>query len=247
MNTPMSCGVKLGKITRLFSNNMRQNPHISIAIPTSDFPNGDFLLRRCLDSLWSQIYMDFEVIITDNSTDTVIEAVCDDYRGLNIAYYRNPVKGMAQNTNEAIRRSKGKLIKILYMDDFMAHRRSLKYIADNFTEAWSWLVTGCTHKGEEDYFNPRYPYYSQDIHTGNNTIGSPSVLTIRNEEPLMFDEKMTWLLDADYYRRMYDLHGEPLILKDINVVMGIHNSQATQTLSDERKLKELEYMKKKHA
>lgn len=224
---------------------MRYAPTFTIAIPTADMPDIDFLFRRCLDSLWVQSYQDFEIVVTDNSSDTIIEAICDEYRS-GIVYYRNPNKGMAVNTNEAIKRSRGKLIKILYMDDYLAHKRSLNNILDNFEGHW--LVTGCTHEVKgEDYFNPHYPYYSGDIHTGNNTIGGPSVLTIKNKEPLLFDEKLNWLLDCDYYRRMFDLYGQPYTLKDINVIMGLHKGQTTNTMSDERKLQEREYIMQKYA
>lgn len=218
---------------------------LSLAIPISDMEDKESLLTRCLDSLWKQTFQDFEIVITDNSDDDVLESICKAYL-TGIKYYRNPIKGMAQNTNEAIKRSKGSLIKVLYMDDYMAHERALELIIRAFKGYW--LVTSCTHTitGEE-HFNNHHPQYSQDIHTGHNTIGSPSVLTIKNENPLLFDENMTWLLDCDYYRRMYDIYGDPVILRDINVVMGLHPSQATHTMGDERKLQEYNYIMQKYA
>jgi len=218
---------------------------LTVAIPTHDMDSKEYFFRRCLDSLWNQSFQDFEIVVTDNSDDDKIEVICDWYR-TGIRYFKNPTKGMAQNTNEAIRRSKGELIKILYMDDYMAHDEALEKIIKKFNGHW--LVTGCTHSitGKE-FFKPHIPHYSLDIVTGNNTIGSPSVLTILNKKPLMFDEQMTWVLDCDYYKRMYDLYGEPVILKDINVVMGIHDGQATNTMGDERKNYEHEYITKKYA
>ncbi len=219
---------------------------MSVCIPTSDMKNKDFFFRRCLDSLWNQSFQDFEVVVTDNSEDNVIEDICAFYKA-GIRYFRNPRKGMAQNTNEAIKHSEGELIKIIYMDDYMAHDRALLKIVDNFEGQW--LVSSCTHIKYGDNFTQliHTPYYSKDIYTGNNTIGSPSVLTIKNENPLLFDEEMTWLLDADYYKRMYDLYGEPTILKDINIVIGLHDNQATHTMGEERKLLEYKYIMKKHA
>lgn len=218
---------------------------ISIALPTSGMKDKDKFFIRCLNSLWDQSMQNFEVVVTDNSEDSVIEDICNYYKtGIN--YYRNPIKGMAQNTNEAIRRSKGDLIKILYMDDFMAEIESLKMITKKFEGQW--LVTGCTHNkmGENFTQGVHYPVYSQDMHRGVNTIGSPSVLTIKNEEPMLFDESMTWLLDADYYYRMYQKFGEPVIINSINVVIGLHDGQMTHTMGNERKLLEQQYMITKH-
>ncbi len=216
---------------------------LSLAIPTHSMHNGDYFFKRCLDSLWNQSFQDFEIVVTDNSEDDVIKDLCEFYR-TGIKYYRNPIKGMAQNTNEAIRRSKGELIKILYLDDYMAHDKALFKIVNHFEGQW--LVTGCLHDDGVEVYNPHIPHYSKDIYKGNNTIGSPSVLTIKNDNPLMFDEEMTWLLDCDYYKRMYDLYGEPVILKDKNVIMGLHPAQATHTMGDERKLQEHDYLIKKH-
>lgn len=208
----------------------------------------EHLFIRLLESLWKQTYQNFEIVVTDNSDDVVIESICSYYK-TGIRYYRNLIKGMAQNTNEAIRRSNGELIKILYMDDYLAHDKSLLKIVNSFADDDYWLVTGCTHIKLGDNFtqNLHYPSYSEDIHTGNNTIGSPSVLTIRNDHPMMFDENLTWLLDCDYYRRMYEVYGEPTIIRDVNVILGLHPSQATHTMGEERKEMEYQYMLNKYA
>lgn len=219
-------------------------PKLSLAIPTHSMMSSKYFFRRCLDSLWNQSFQDFEIVVTDNSEDDTIQEICEWYR-TGIHYYRNPIKGMAQNTNEAIKRSKGELIKILYMDDYMAHDEALEKIVKRFNGQW--LVSSCTHTiTGEDFFKPHTPSYNSNIHTGNNTIGSPSVLTIKNDRPLLFDEEMTWLLDCDYYKRMHALYGDPTILKDINVIIGLHDGQATNIMGDQIKLKEHEYLNKKY-
>lgn len=217
---------------------------MTVAIPTSDMNEKEHYFTRLLDSLWYQTFQDFDIMVTDNSEDDVIKDVCEFYRA-GITYYKNPIKGMAQNTNEAIKRSTGELIKILYMDDFLYHERALERISKAFSGYW--LVTGCNHtENGLDFFNPHKPVYSEDIHLGNNTIGSPSVLTIKNENPLLFDEEMTWLLDVDLYKRYYDAYGPPVILNDISTSIGLHEGQATHTMGDARKLQEQQYILNKY-
>ena len=143
--------------------------------------------------------------------------------------------GMAENTNNAIKASNGELIKIMYQDDYFIDKYALKRIVDAFKGQW--LICGANN-------NP-HPYWTDDIHTGNNKLGSPSALTIRNDKPLLFDENLGWLLDCDYYRRMYDKYGEPTILDEVNIKIGIHKGQATNTMGEEVKLKEHKYMKNK--
>ncbi len=186
---------------------------ISIAIPTHNMKNKDFFLKRLLDSVREQTYQDYEIVITEDGK-------------------------MAENTNSAIKKSRGDLIKVMYMDDYFAHKNALKNIVDNFGEKDMWMITGCDT-------NP-HPYWTDDIETGNNKLGSPSCLTLRNFFPLLFDEKLSWLLDCDLYKRLYDKRGKPKILDEVNVIMGVGDHQMTQILTNEEKLSEFNYMKNKY-
>lgn len=212
---------------------------ISIALPTHRMAKAEYFLKRCLDSIIMQTYQDYEVVITDNSDDDRLEKLVRTY-GMDIKYFRNLRKGMAQNTNEAIKQSKGELIKVIYMDDYFGHKESLADIVAAFSGHW--LITSTD--------NNHNPYYTQDIYTGNNKLGSPSALTILNKNPLLFDEEMTWLLDCDYYKRMYNLYGEPVVLKvrgrKDNVIMGTGEHQMTHLLTREDKLLEERYMANKY-
>jgi hypothetical protein len=191
-------------------------PFVSIAIPYyAGMKNAEFFLDRCLASIRSQTFQDYEIVVTDKGK-------------------------MAENTNNAIKASTGELIKVLYMDDYFADNNALKRIVDAFkaNPHAFWLITGTNN-------NPR-PYWTDDIETGNNKLGSPSALTIRNDYPLLFDENLGWLLDCDYYKRMNREFGEPIILEDVNVIIGVGEHQATNTMGDAIKKQEELYMRKKY-
>lgn len=198
-------------------------PKISIVIPFHWMEDWEFFMGRCLRSVEKQSFKDYEVILTK--------------AGL-----------MAENTNRAIESAKGELIKILYMDDYFADSQALQVIVDNFKEEDMWLATGCLHKRKEEVpHSPHLPEYTADIHTGNNRIGSPSVITLRNKGLLLFDENLSFLLDCDLYRRYYDEYGPPKLLNDLNVVIGLGEHQTSQTMPSADKFKELNYMLKKYA
>lgn len=188
-------------------------PKISIVIPIHDMQNGEFFLWRAINSIMEQTFKDYEIIITKDG-------------------------GMAENTNAGIKRARGQLIKILYLDDWLAHPNALQEIADNFEFNDEWMITACDT-------NPK-PYWTDDITSGNNKLGSPSCLTFRNRDPELFDERMDWLLDADLYKRLYDLHGEPKILDSINVNIGVGEHQMTHILTDDEKLAEHNLIKEKY-
>lgn len=221
---------------------------ISICIPTYEM-NGEGvpMLARNLDFIRKQTFKDFEVVISDNSKNNEIEDLCTKdptYSSLPIKYIRNKRIGMAPNTNEAMKNASGEIIKILYMDDYFADENSLTNIVENFKG--NWLVSGCAHNNGEKVADPHYPTYNKNIMYGKNTIGSPSVLSIRNKDILFFDENMTWVLDCDYYVRLHEKHGNPTILNEINIIIGTGTHQVTQKLSNFKKIKEHFYIIFKH-
>ena len=122
------------------------------------------------------------------------------------------------------------------MDDYFAHKNALKEIVDNFKGEW--MITGCDT-------NP-HPYWTDDIEKGNNHLGSPSVLTMKNGLNMYFDERMSWLLDCDFYKRMYEKFGPPKILDTINVKIGVGDHQMTHILTNEEKLSEHKLIKQKY-
>jgi glycosyltransferase involved in cell wall biosynthesis len=212
---------------------------LSIAIPIHPMKNAEEFLTKTFQALSEQTFKDFDVVITDNSTDDKLKNIALDKWELDVSYSKNPRTGMAPNTNEAIQSCEGDYIKILYLDDILAHPDALKNMMDAIGSK-HWLICGTDN-------NP-YPYYTDDIETGNNKLGSPSALLMKNEKmntPL-FDERMTWLLDCDYYKRMHNLWGEPAILDGEHVRMGIGDHQMTHLLTEEEKLAEHNYMNKKY-
>jgi len=199
---------------------MKNNPRLSIAIPVYDMKFSASFIKRLMQSLEMQTFQDFEIIITSDGK-------------------------MAENTNSAIKKCKGEIIKIMFMDDYLAHKDSLKNIVDGFKGGW--LATGCLHNpnGGEELFNPHPPSF-HGIFDNQNTIGSPSVIAFENKDPLLFDENMSWVLDIDYYRRLYDRYGAPTLLDTMDVVIGVGEHQATHILTDEYKSSEHNYLNKKY-
>lgn len=211
-------------------------PTISITIPTYEMRGyGHIFLERSFEILINQTFKDFDVIISDHSRNNIIENLCIKYKDkLKINYYRNIEKfgSISANINNAIRKADGKLIKILFQDDFLYNEKSLEEIVQNFDlKEDNWLIVACTRSRDGiNFFGPFYPKYNHLIHLGRNTISSPSVLTIKNENPLLFDEKLIWLMDVDYYKRCYNKFGTPKILNEVNVVNRVGAHQVSNSL-----------------
>lgn len=221
---------------------------LSICIPTYEMRGfGHVFLRQSFDVLTEQTFKDFNVIISDHSDNDLIENLCKEYGNkLKIEYCKNTKDrgNSSANINNAIRMADGKIIKILFQDDFLYDKNSLKNIVDNFDLSKDkWLITACIHtKDGVTFFKSLIPKYNNLIHLGNNTISSPSVLTIKNDEPILFDEKLIWLMDCDYYKRCFQRFGKPKIIQETNVVNRIGPHQISNTLVKAKiKIRELLY------
>jgi hypothetical protein len=135
----------------------------------------------------------------------------------------------------------GNWIKILFQDDFLYDEHSLKNQYEFITnkENLIWFVTEFFHTADGvNLFNHYYPRWNDLIWTGLNTMGCPSGITIKNEDLMFFDEDLNWLMDCDYYKKMFDKFGEPDILNKITVVNRTSGSRLTNTLGQEIKDRE---------
>ncbi len=200
----------------------RTNPKISVVVPIHNMADGDKFLWRLVNSLTAQTFKDWELIITKDGK-------------------------MAENTNSGIKRARGELIKILYLDDYFLTENALMkmvIIFEGFEKMQNKIIEWLIVATDDNL----HPAWTDDIETGNNKLSSPSALMFRNhfEDNLLFDERMSWLLDADFYKRMYKKYGKPVILNDQIIGIGKGDHQMTHILTDEEKLKEYELIKQKY-
>lgn len=220
--------------------------NITVCIPVYEQKGlGLTFLKRSLDIISEQTYKDFDVVVSDNSTYFArdkMKSLCAQYPF--VTYVWNESKGISVNTNNAIKLAKGKIIKILFQDDFLYGDDALEKIAHAFKG--DWLVSACMHNENGVIGRPFMPRYNKDIYFGNNTISSPSVLAFRNYGHLLFDENVSMLMDCDFYKQCYDKYGEPTILPEITVVNEVGEHQAQNHITQEVLAEELEYIKKKY-
>lgn len=178
--------------------------------------NWQHFLARLEFSLEQQTFQDYEHIITRQGK-------------------------MAENTNAGIKLADGEIIKILYLDDFLWSKNALQNIVDNFTGGW--LAQGCVHTEDgQTFYNPHMPAWNDEVVTGKNTIGSPSVVAFENNEPLLFDEHLSWLLDCELYDRLHKRYGPPTIVPSLDIAIGLHPGQTSNMMSDSEKQWEHVYL-----
>lgn len=223
----------------------------SIAIPTYGYNGrGVEFLEFSLDILSKQTFKDFEIILSDHSTDKTIKGVYNKWSDkLNIKYITNEHgRGViSPNINNAMKHCNGKWIKILFQDDFLYDKNSLQ-IQHDFIKSnldMTWLMTKFYHSKDGVNFERLYnPVWNDMIWHSRNTMGCPSGMTLKNKDLIFFDEGLNWLMDVEYYKRMFELYDQPKILNEITYVNRTWGKRLTDTITQDLKNDELNRLKK---
>ncbi len=211
------------------------SPFFSICIPV--YKNVVFL-KRLLDSVLAQTFTDFEIIITDDSPDeTVQQWLATHFEDARIHYFRNPTAlGTPENWNEGIRKASGEWIKLIHDDDWLETPETLQTFAQAIQQ----------HPGKVYFSAYRNHFLTSNrselvrcpplrwkmvqanpaILHARNIIGPPSVILVHRSISEMYDKRMKWLVDIDYYNRVMQQHPFYYIDQPL-IAVGIGDEQVT--------------------
>lgn len=229
----------------------------SICIPTYEYGGrGVEFLSHLFKTLKSQTITNYEVIVSDHSKDNEIYKLCEECgENFDLKYYRNIENrgSLSQNTNMCFRLASGKYIKTVYQDDFFYSDQALEKIKDVFeTTSSKWLATACNHYEDSQGFFYRdfYPNFDNPLATllGENLMSCPTVIAIRRDCLIEFDENLKMLMDCEFYYRMYKTHGLPFLLNEVLMTNRSHSGQSQQQADFINVMdSERQYCYKKHA
>jgi glycosyltransferase involved in cell wall biosynthesis len=206
------------------------------------------MLSFSINKLKQQSFKDFEIVISDDSTDEAIKDYSYSIQDLNIKYTKNQgSKGIAGNTNNAIRNATGEILHIMCQDDYFYDDNSLQRIVNTFEISMGWMASMYTHtKDRKKLFKIQFPVWNDQIYL-YNTIGTPSCLSFINDSPIFFDENLTWYVDCEYYYKLYKRYGVPKILGNLTFVQYLWEGQTTNTLINQEVVaKEELYIREKY-
>jgi glycosyltransferase involved in cell wall biosynthesis len=98
----------------------RSESLVTVGVPVY---NGERFLAQCLDSLLSQTFQDFVLVISDNASTDGTPEICRRYAASDprIRYHRNATNiGLYGNFNWILRTARTRYIKLASADDFWA-------------------------------------------------------------------------------------------------------------------------------
>ncbi|MEP9376345.1 glycosyltransferase family 2 protein [Aquabacter sp. CN5-332] len=190
-------------------------PAVSVCIPAY---RQVAALEQALDSLVVQRFTNYDVVITDDSPDSEVEALIRTYDfGGRLRYFRNPHPlGAPRNWDEAIRLSHAPLIKMLHPHDRFAHPDALGRFVALMDENPDCLLGFAASRVEDEAgqtsLNAADPAQLADLKRRperlllGDVIGSASAAIRRRAPPLEYDPRLTRLVDVDLHLRALRLN-----------------------------------------
>ncbi len=228
-------------------------PKVSICIPA--YKQVEFL-RKTLNSVLTQDFQDYELIVTDDSTDDSVEKLLTEFEfDGRLKYIRNAKSlGSPANWNFSLQQATGDYIKILHHDDFFTSENSLrkfvKFLDDNPASSFAFsgtvidllqLKTKKIHSCSNKQF---YKITQQpDRLFFSNYIGAPSATIIRKDALILFDESMKWLVDVDWYMRLIFNNPNVIFTKE-PLICTVHGGagQVTQSVYSDKDVQVKEHV-----
>lgn len=226
-------------------------PLVTICIPTY---NGSKYLRECLDSVLSQTFSDFEVIVVDDQSQDETPSIIQEYaqRDKRIKFFSNMHNlGLVRNWNRCVELAGGEWIKFVFQDDMIASnclerllsayddkcplivcRRTFKFDStiDEGTRQWYLNVPTVESLFQgKTYISSAAFCYAAIEGLGLNFIGEPVAVMLRKstlDTFGLFDVNLIGLCDFEYWARVACCEGF-IYVPDILATFRVHRSSVS--------------------
>jgi len=231
---------------------MRTNQvFFSVCIPTY---NSVKYLKRLLNSLFSQSFFDFEIVISDDSTTDEVMNFCSEIEDHRIRYFKHKsLRTATENWNYALQNAKGKYRMLVHHDDYFYNEYCLEEIYQN-----------CIGSGEKDAYFLGFKnenlqkrcFYNQFVFKSIkdepskllfvNYLSAPSCLVLHENVKINYDSNLKWLVDVEFYKRLFLNYSLISYLPEIKMVIGGGDERITNSISKNEILYEYFYLSKQN-
>jgi glycosyltransferase involved in cell wall biosynthesis len=203
---------------------------LSICIPVHD-PEGTYsnFLIQLLNSIGNQTDLPDEIVLSASHEIKYLSDLQDFSKNkFDLVFFKNQTSGSAENTNFAVSKARGEIVKLMHQDDYLSNNFALENIKASLGNH-AWQASAFDHLAADgkSICNPKIPKISRRMLSGHNFVGAPSVVAFQKKCFIPFDERMHYMFDCDWYLKMWHNWGKPSILKDNSITIRVHPGQAT--------------------
>lgn len=209
-------------------------PFFSVVIPT--YNRSDFIIP-CLESVFSQSYADFEVIVVDDgSSDNTKELLTSTFEGetrLKYQWQENQERAAARN--KGIHLAKGSYIVFLDSDDLMLnnHLAILKSAIDK-NPGINFLATKFKLSAEQKLKTApigrvRPGWYGVDLVLKGNVLNMNGCVRRLNEKMKLLNENRSFSVLEDWMFWVENLVSDKLLLlEEHTIIVNVHQQRSLE-------------------
>lgn len=194
---------------------MSMKPLISIVIPVY---NSEKTLNRCIASVLSQDYGNFEVVLIDDGSVDQSGAICDNYslEDNRIQTFHQSNHGVSHSRNAGINAAKGDYLFFLDSDDWLLDSTLSTYISALDTYACDAVIGGLTvHESKKKPYSDRFDTdrsFGSDLWEtmcrDNRRFGYAGGKMVRSSivknNGILFNTNMNSQEDVDFFLSVYE-------------------------------------------
>ena len=207
---------------------------VSICVPTY---NNVSEVERLLQSIRRQNYTDYEVNISDDSTndetEELVERVRTEWQWQNKLHYIHNATplGHIYNWNAAIKMAAGQYIKIMFSDDWFTDEKSLSAFVSMLDEhpEVNLAFSGSMQVLLDGQDIEQVKHLSKQATEHGNAYAG---IYRRGEQLVLFDEQSNWASDMFLYFDLLRENHKFVYTKEPLISIGMHANQYTETFSE---------------
>lgn len=189
-----------------------KRPLFSIAIPAY---KDKTLLGLALTSILTQSIADLEVIVSDDSSSDELQALVAATGDSRVIYCRRGAPpGAVANWNYCLGLCRGRYVVLMHHDERFAHPDCLSSLEKEFQATHAEVLISSLTLETSDGLRPFGPGRTlvrqisarlcPRVLLIDNAVGPTSTLALQEQARLVrFDERLTWLVDVEYYVRLF--------------------------------------------
>lgn len=191
-------------------------PKISIIIPV--YNKGKYV-RKAIESILSQTFTDWELIIVDDGSTDSSYSICLEYTNdKRVKVYHMKNGGVSRARNKGLDYAQGEYVTFIDSDDYISE----DYLEKLYHPGYEMIIGGLTKVnykgevmttvlpslcGEKKITEMAVDFYKEQIHTGIYGFVSSKLIrrNVIEEKHLRFDERIKLAEDYDFYLKIYQV------------------------------------------
>lgn len=221
---------------------------VSIILPT--FNRGDNFLKRAIDSVISQSYQNWELIIIDNNSKDNTETLVHSYENKKINFFKiNNFGIISKSRNYGIQKSKGFYIAFLDSDDYWENNK-LMFCINNLIKkkescichAENWIYPN--NFVRKAIYKPHSKFTHKDLLVNGNCISLSAVILEKSVLDLVGlfneDHKINTAEDYDLWLRIANKKINFIFIEEVLGNFLVHNeSESSNILRNSKAVQEV--------